>query len=66
MTVGSILAATDPGAVATFLVELGAPHRLQVHIAGESLLNDGSAIVSFRSSVSDTFPSWEFPDLGRK
>lgn len=47
MTVGSILAATDPVAVAALLEEVGAPPRLKVHVAGEALLNDGSAIVFF-------------------
>ena len=47
MTFGSILAATDPVAVAVLLNDLGAPSRLKVHIAGESLLNDGSAVVFF-------------------
>ena len=47
LTFGSILAATDPVAVAALLEEVGAPPRLKVHIAGESLLNDGSAIVFF-------------------
>ena len=47
MTFGSILAATDPVAVSVLLNELGAPARLKVHISGESLLNDGSAVVFF-------------------
>ncbi|KAL7566093.1 hypothetical protein ACA910_003869 [Epithemia clementina (nom. ined.)] len=47
MTFGSILSATDPVAVAALLEQVGAPPRLKVHIAGESLLNDGSAIVFF-------------------
>ena len=47
MTFGSILAATDPVAVAALLEEVGAPPRLKVHIAGEALLNDGSAMVFF-------------------
>ena len=47
MTFGAILAATDPVAVAALLEEVGAPPRLKVHVAGESLLNDGSAIVFF-------------------
>jgi len=47
MTFGSILAATDPVAVAALLEEVGAPPRLKVHVAGESLLNEGSAIVFF-------------------
>lgn len=59
MTVGSILAATDPVAVAALLQEVGAPPRLQVMIAGESLLNDGSAIVFF-SIFSERY----FAELG--
>eukprot|EP00934_Nitzschia_sp_Nitz4_P000343 Nitzschia sp. Nitz4//scaffold35_size145790//85172//87847//NITZ4_003034-RA/size145790-snap-gene-0.15-mRNA-1//1//CDS//3329549136//343//frame0 len=54
MTVGSILAATDPVAVAALLEEVGAPPRLKVHVAGEALLNDGSAIVFF-SIFSERF-----------
>jgi NhaP-type Na+/H+ or K+/H+ antiporter len=38
MTFGSILAATDPVAVASLLNEVGAPPRLKMHIAGESML----------------------------
>jgi NhaP-type Na+/H+ or K+/H+ antiporter len=47
MTFGAILSATDPVAVAALLEQVGAPPRLKVHIAGEALLNDGSAIVFF-------------------
>jgi NhaP-type Na+/H+ or K+/H+ antiporter len=47
MTMGSILSATDPVAVSVLLEEVGAPPRLKVHISGESLLNDGSAIVFY-------------------
>lgn len=47
MTFGSILSATDPVAVSALLNEVGAPPRLRIHISGESLLNDGSAIVFF-------------------
>lgn len=47
LTIGSILAATDPVAVSALLEEVGAPPRLKLHIAGESLLNDGSAIVFY-------------------
>jgi NhaP-type Na+/H+ or K+/H+ antiporter len=59
MTFGSILSATDPVAVAALLEEVGAPPRLKTHIAGESLLNDGSAIV-FYSIFSQKF----FYELG--
>ena len=44
MTFGAILSATDPVAVSVLLNEVGAPPRLKIHISGESLLNDGSAI----------------------
>lgn len=47
MTFGSILAATDPVAVAALLGEVGAPPRLTMHITGESMFNDGSAMVFF-------------------
>jgi NhaP-type Na+/H+ or K+/H+ antiporter len=47
MTFGSILSTTDPVAVAALLEVTGAPVRLKMHIAGESLMNDGSAIVFF-------------------
>jgi len=42
---GSVLAATDPVAVVALLNELGASPVLTMIIAGESMLNDGSAIV---------------------
>ena len=44
---GAILAATDPVAVVALLKSLGASPKLTVLIAGESLLNDGTAIVLF-------------------
>ena len=47
MTFGSILAATDPVAVAALLEAVGAPPRLKVHVGGEALLNDGAAIVFY-------------------
>jgi len=47
LTVGSILAATDPVAVVSLLKELGASPALTVQIQGESLLNDGTAMVLY-------------------
>lgn len=44
---GSILCATDPVAVVALLKELGASPMLTVQIQGESLLNDGTAIVLY-------------------
>ena len=44
---GALVSATDPVAVVALLREVGAPKRLGVLIEGESLLNDGTAIVLF-------------------
>ncbi len=44
---GSIVSATDPVAVVALLKELGASKKLGTLIEGESLLNDGTAIVLF-------------------
>ena len=47
LTFGAIMAATDPVAVVALLKELGAPKTLGTLIEGESLMNDGSAVVLF-------------------
>lgn len=44
---GSLIAATDPVAVVALFRSLGVPHRLQLLLEGESLFNDGTAIVVF-------------------
>lgn len=44
---GSVISATDPVAVVALLKELGASKKLGTLIEGESLLNDGTAIVLF-------------------
>lgn len=44
---GSIVAATDPVAVVSLFRLLGVPKRLSVLVEGESLLNDGTALVLF-------------------
>ncbi|MCB0802962.1 MAG: sodium:proton antiporter [Flavobacteriales bacterium] len=44
---GAIISATDPVAVVALLKELGASKKLGTLIEGESLLNDGTAIVLF-------------------
>jgi NhaP-type Na+/H+ or K+/H+ antiporter len=48
MMMGSILSATDPVAVVALLKELGASVRLGTLIEGESLLNDGTAMVFYQ------------------
>jgi NhaP-type Na+/H+ or K+/H+ antiporter len=47
LLLGAIVSATDPVAVVAALHELGAPAKLASVIDGESLLNDGSAMVMF-------------------
>lgn len=44
---GAVVSATDPVAVVAILKELGASKKLGTLIEGESLLNDGTAIVIF-------------------
>lgn len=47
LVLASLLAATDPIAVVGLFKSLGAPKRLAVLVEGESLLNDGTAVVVF-------------------
>ena len=64
LTFGAILSATDPVAVAALLSEVGAPPRLKALISGESLLNDGSAMVFYRIFSQLWFFSLNIPGLG--
>jgi monovalent cation:H+ antiporter, CPA1 family len=49
---GALIAATDPVAVVALFRNMGAPRRLTLLLDGESLLNDGTAIVFFTLSLS--------------
>ena len=49
---GTIISATDPIAVVSIFKSLGVPKRLSVLLEGESLLNDGTAIVFFTLSIA--------------
>lgn len=49
---GALIAATDPVAVVSIFRKLGVPKRLEVLLEGESLLNDGTAIVIFGLAVA--------------
>ena len=45
---GAIVAATDPIAVLAIFRRMGAPHDLELLVEGESLFNDGTAVVLAR------------------
>jgi NhaP-type Na+/H+ or K+/H+ antiporter len=47
LMLGAILSATDPVAVVALLKEVGVSKRFSTLIEGESLLNDGTAMVIF-------------------
>jgi CPA1 family monovalent cation:H+ antiporter len=51
---GALIAATDPVAVIALFRALGVPRRLAVAVEGESLFNDGTAIVVFNIAVTAT------------
>src|SRR6266508_3472157 len=52
MVFGALVSATDPVAVVALFRRLGVPRRLQVLLEGESLFNDGTAIVMFNLMIS--------------
>ncbi|KAL7545570.1 hypothetical protein ACHAWF_008919, partial [Thalassiosira exigua] len=64
MTFGAILSGTDPVAVSGLLDSLGAPPRLKMHVSGESLLNDGSAMVFYMIFSDRFFFELGVPGLG--
>jgi CPA1 family monovalent cation:H+ antiporter len=49
---GALIGATDPVSVVAIFRRLGAPKRLESLIEGESLLNDGTAIVAFNLALA--------------
>lgn len=49
---GAVLSPTDPVAATTITARLGAPHRVTAVIEGESLVNDGTALVIYAAVVS--------------
>jgi CPA1 family monovalent cation:H+ antiporter len=52
LVLGALVSATDPVAVVSLFRRLGVPRRLQVLLEGESLFNDGTAIVMFNLMVA--------------
>jgi CPA1 family monovalent cation:H+ antiporter len=51
---GALISATDPVAVVAFFRALGVSRRLAVAVEGESLFNDGTAIVVFNIALGAT------------
>jgi CPA1 family monovalent cation:H+ antiporter len=49
---GALIAATDPVAVIALFKSLGVPKRLRILLEGESLLNDGTAIIVFKIALA--------------
>jgi CPA1 family monovalent cation:H+ antiporter len=49
---GALIAATDPVAVVSLFRALGVPRQLSLTVEGESLFNDGTAIVIFRIALA--------------
>lgn len=64
MLFGAVVSATDPVAVVALLKELGASKKLGTLIEGESLLNDGTAIVAFVLLFGVVTGSQFFVDTG--
>jgi CPA1 family monovalent cation:H+ antiporter len=52
MVFGALISASDPIAVISIFKNLGVPKRLAILLEGESLLNDGTAIVFFTLSLA--------------
>jgi monovalent cation/hydrogen antiporter len=49
---GAIVSPTDPLAAIAITQRLGAPRRVTTLIEGESLINDGTALVAYRTAVA--------------
>lgn len=60
---GAVVSPTDPIAATAIMQRLGVPRRIVNVVEGESLVNDGTALVAYRfavvAAVSGTFSLWE-------
>jgi monovalent cation/hydrogen antiporter len=60
---GAVVSPTDPIAATAIMHRLGVPRRIVSIVEGESLVNDGTALVAYRvavvAAVSGTFSLWE-------
>jgi CPA1 family monovalent cation:H+ antiporter len=61
---GSLIAATDPVAVVSLFRALGVPQKLALTVEGESLFNDGTAIVVYRIALAAAVTGVFDPLLG--
>ncbi|HYK96181.1 MAG TPA: cation:proton antiporter [Candidatus Dormibacteraeota bacterium] len=64
MVVGSMVAATDPVAIIATFRNLGAPRRLATLVEGESLFNDGTALVLFVVAVASVTGTVSLAEMG--
>jgi monovalent cation/hydrogen antiporter len=61
-TLGAIVAPTDPVAATEIARRMAVPRRIVSLVEGESLINDGTALVAYRTAVvavGGTFSLWE-------
>ena len=60
---GAVVSPTDPIAATAIMHRLGVPRRIVSIVEGESLVNDGTALVAYRfavvAAVSGSFSLWE-------
>jgi CPA1 family monovalent cation:H+ antiporter len=56
---GTVISATDPISVVALFRRMGVPRRLQLLLEGESLFNDGTAIVIFHLVIAITMAGIE-------
>jgi CPA1 family monovalent cation:H+ antiporter len=60
---GAIVSPTDPLAATTIARRLGVPRRMTAIVEGESLVNDGTALVLYRTAVVSVGASFDLLDV---